>query len=144
MPEKGDANDGVMAKHVDEGCRGRRNPTAFVVKDGKIAWIGHPMSMDEPLAKIVAGDWDATAMAKERLVAKTKERKVNAVRGKIFNVYRTGDYKAALATIEETTSGDAELAEEFALAQVRRPLQAAEAPSTTDSRLGGKTARSQQ
>jgi thiol-disulfide isomerase/thioredoxin len=114
VPEKGDANDGVMAKTWMKAAEEDGIPTAFVVKDGKIAWIGHPMSMDEPLAKIVAGDWDATAMAKERLVAKTKERKVNAVRGKIFKVYRTGDYKAALATIEETTSGDAELAEEFA------------------------------
>ena len=50
-------------------------PTAFVVKDGKIAWIGHPMRLDEPLTKITAGDWDATAMAKERPSRKPRNAK---------------------------------------------------------------------
>ncbi|MFW5652932.1 MAG: redoxin domain-containing protein, partial [Planctomycetota bacterium] len=37
-------------------------PTAFIVgRDQKIEWIGHPMSMDEPLQKVVAGEWDAEA-----------------------------------------------------------------------------------
>jgi thiol-disulfide isomerase/thioredoxin len=31
-------------------------PTAFIVKDGKIAWIGHPMNgLDEELAKLTKG-----------------------------------------------------------------------------------------
>jgi thiol-disulfide isomerase/thioredoxin len=34
-------------------------PCAFIVgMDGHVEWIGHPMSMDKPLASIVAGDWD--------------------------------------------------------------------------------------
>ena len=34
-------------------------PTSFIVgKTGKIEWIGHPASMDEPLEKIVEGTWD--------------------------------------------------------------------------------------
>ncbi len=37
-------------------------PTAFIInQDGKVAWIGHPMSMDEPLAAIVDGTWDLAA-----------------------------------------------------------------------------------
>jgi thiol-disulfide isomerase/thioredoxin len=35
-------------------------PTAFVVdKSGKLAWFGHPMRMDGPLAEIVEGTFDA-------------------------------------------------------------------------------------
>ena len=35
-------------------------PTVFIVdKEGKIAWIGHPMTMDRPLAQIVEGNFDA-------------------------------------------------------------------------------------
>ncbi len=35
-------------------------PTVFVVdQQGKIAWIGHPMTMDRPLAQIVQGTFDA-------------------------------------------------------------------------------------
>ncbi len=34
-------------------------PSAFIVDgSGKIAWAGHPMSIDQPLEKIIAGEWD--------------------------------------------------------------------------------------
>jgi hypothetical protein len=41
-------------------------PCAFVVgKDGFIEWIGHPMSIDRPLANIIEGNWDRDAFAVE-------------------------------------------------------------------------------
>ena len=41
-------------------------PTAFIVgKTGQVEWIGHPMTMDEPLAQVVAGDWDRAAAKAE-------------------------------------------------------------------------------
>lgn len=34
-------------------------PTSFIIdKKGRLAFIGHPMELDEPLAKVVAGTWD--------------------------------------------------------------------------------------
>jgi hypothetical protein len=36
-------------------------PTAFVVKNGNVMWIGHPMGMDKPLAEIKAGTFDLKA-----------------------------------------------------------------------------------
>jgi thiol-disulfide isomerase/thioredoxin len=39
-------------------------PTSFVVDgNGKIAWIGYPMTLDAPLEEIVAGRWDLAAAA---------------------------------------------------------------------------------
>lgn len=41
-------------------------PTAFIVgKTGEVEWIGHPMTMDEPLEAIVKGDWDRAEFAKQ-------------------------------------------------------------------------------
>lgn len=41
-------------------------PAAFIVSgEGNIAWIGHPMSMDEPLEQIVGGGYDNTAAIEE-------------------------------------------------------------------------------
>jgi thiol-disulfide isomerase/thioredoxin len=41
-------------------------PCCFIVgKTGQIEWIGHPMSMDEPLEAVVAGNWDREAFATE-------------------------------------------------------------------------------
>lgn len=46
-------------------------PSAFIVNgEGKIAWMGHPMAMDEPLAEIIDGTYDVEKakeeMAKEQ------------------------------------------------------------------------------
>jgi thiol-disulfide isomerase/thioredoxin len=41
-------------------------PTAFIVdRDLRVAWIGHPMGMDKPLAEIAAGTYDTDAAAKK-------------------------------------------------------------------------------
>ncbi|MBX3095674.1 MAG: redoxin family protein [Fimbriimonadaceae bacterium] len=40
-------------------------PTAFIVKDGVVQWIGHPMSMDEPLEQVVNGSFDLKASVEE-------------------------------------------------------------------------------
>lgn len=49
-------NEGAMAKAWMTAAGQNGIPTAFIVgKDGKVAWIGHPMVMAEPLAKITAG-----------------------------------------------------------------------------------------
>ncbi|MFV2070300.1 MAG: redoxin domain-containing protein, partial [Pirellulales bacterium] len=57
-------------------------PTAFIVgRDAVVEWIGHPMSMDEPLAKIVAGDWDreaAIAQFQQRQKLKQRSRELSA------------------------------------------------------------------
>ena len=35
-------------------------PTSFIVdKDGQVAFMGHPMWLDQPLEQVVAGTWDA-------------------------------------------------------------------------------------
>jgi thiol-disulfide isomerase/thioredoxin len=114
IPAGGNPNEGAMAKTWMKAAEENGIPTAFVIRDGKIAWIGHPMSMDEPLAKITSGQWDLAATAKTRLADKARERKAMAVQSKIYTPYRSGDYKATLSAIEEATSSDPELAEQFA------------------------------
>lgn len=44
-------------------------PTAFIVgKQGTIEWIGHPMEMDDVLAKVVDGTWDAKSYAEQQRI----------------------------------------------------------------------------
>lgn len=60
IEETGKMADGWMTPAGQNGI-----PAAFIVdKQGKVAWIGHPMSMDEPLEEILAGEWDYKAAAK--------------------------------------------------------------------------------
>jgi thiol-disulfide isomerase/thioredoxin len=114
VPAGVNPNEGAMAKTWMKAAEENGIPAAFVIRDGKIAWIGHPMSMDEPLAKITAGEWNTADMAKTRLAEKARERKAMAVQGKIYAPYQSGDYKGTLSAIEEATSSDPELAEQFA------------------------------
>ncbi len=64
-------------------------PSSFIIKDNIIQWIGHPMSMDEPLAKIKAGTFDLKAAqvefekeaagAREEMVAMDAMNNVHAM-----------------------------------------------------------------
>jgi thiol-disulfide isomerase/thioredoxin len=114
VPEGGDPNDGAMARGWMKAAEENGIPAAFVVRDGKIAWIGHPMDLDAPLAKIVEGTWDPGDLVAKRLAEKTRERKASSVREKVFPIYNAGDYKATVRAIDEATSGDPDLASEFA------------------------------
>src|SRR5205085_10873079 len=53
-----DAEEGAMERTWLHAAGQDGIPTAFVVNgEGRIAWIGHPSNLDEPLAEIVAGTW---------------------------------------------------------------------------------------
>jgi thiol-disulfide isomerase/thioredoxin len=56
-------------------------PTAFVVKSGKIEWIGHPMELEEPLAQIKSGKFDEAGF-------KTKFEKSQAAQEAQMKSYR--------------------------------------------------------
>ena len=63
-------------------------PTAFVIgKDSKIAWIGHPMAMEEPLKQIVAGTFD---IKKAQAAAKTQEE----IQSQLGKALEAGDLNA--------------------------------------------------
>ncbi|RYG36917.1 TlpA family protein disulfide reductase [bacterium] len=49
-------------------------PSSFIVKQGKVQWVGHPMSMDKPLEEIKAGTFDLEGFKAdfEKKAAKTR------------------------------------------------------------------------
>ncbi len=73
-------------------------PSAFIVgKDGKIEWIGHPMSMDEPLQKVVAGSWDREAFATEY----KKQQEIEMQMNQLMALAQRGDFAEALQLLEK-------------------------------------------
>jgi thiol-disulfide isomerase/thioredoxin len=77
-------------------------PSAFIVKDNVIMWIGHPMSMDKPLEEIQSGKYDiekAKAAAKAEKEAEAKAaaaQKEIAACDKMYNDGKTAEAKAKL------------------------------------------------
>jgi thiol-disulfide isomerase/thioredoxin len=67
-------------------------PCCFLVdKAGKIAYIGHPYWLDEPLAAVVEGKWDA----------KKDNERLTKIQKELGDVQREGDAKKALKAIDK-------------------------------------------
>jgi len=91
--------DGSVAKDWLKAAGKNGIPCAFVVTKGKVAWIGHPAALNQPLlTSIVGGTFDMAAFAK----AQEKE----AAAGKYFNEHvmpllRNKDHAGAIGELEK-------------------------------------------
>ncbi|GIW87581.1 MAG: redoxin domain protein [Isosphaeraceae bacterium] len=99
VPDGGSANDGAMAKGWMAAAGEQGIPAAFIIdREGRVAWIGHPMSMDQPLERIVAGDWDRNKAAADRKAAKLREQRM----GQLFaKLQQAGSPQAAASLLPE-------------------------------------------
>lgn len=96
-----DGPDKAMATAWMEAAGERGIPCAFIVgADGAIAWIGHPMEMDAPLAAVIEGKWDAAAFRTERARKKADEEKQQGVQTKIASLVGSGKIREAIAEVD--------------------------------------------
>ncbi|MCC6511412.1 MAG: redoxin domain-containing protein [Pirellulaceae bacterium] len=97
-------------------------PTSFIVgKDKKIEWIGHPMSMDEPLEQIVAGKWDREKFAEEFKA----QQEMDLVMQQVSMAFQKGDMKGALATIDKALEKvkDKQMSEQLGMMKLQIQLR---------------------
>src|SRR5688572_25386226 len=74
-----DRNDGKMSKTWMFAAGRNGIPCSFIIdREGKIAWIGHPMTMDRPLEQVVAGTFDAKANAELEAKQAAKQQELSA------------------------------------------------------------------
>jgi thiol-disulfide isomerase/thioredoxin len=105
VPEKGKGMDGAMAKNWMKAAGQDGIPTAFIVnKDDRIAWIGHPAQMDEPLERVVTGSWDLKVAIAEHKKAMEEREKMTKVQSKLVQAMRANDPKKLIAVIDEIGS----------------------------------------
>ncbi len=84
-------------------------PTAFIIDgDGRVAWIGHPMSLDEPLSEIVAGTWDIAAARSERENSQKSERAMSALETAWGAAEESGNWQPFVDAVDKhiATYGD--------------------------------------
>lgn len=72
-----DTKEGVMADSWMRAAEQNGIPAAFIVKDGIVQWVGHPMSMDEPLKQVVEGKFNV-AEAKKTFMADIEQGRAQA------------------------------------------------------------------
>jgi thiol-disulfide isomerase/thioredoxin len=98
LDNKAKDKEGAMAATWMKAAGQGGIPTAFIVdKEARVAWVGHPASMDQPLEKIVAGTYDLKAEAAKAAA----EKQVNAaVQAKVVGPMRQGKHDEALAAAD--------------------------------------------
>ncbi|MCU0316375.1 MAG: TlpA family protein disulfide reductase [Fimbriimonadaceae bacterium] len=106
-----------MALSWMDASGSRGIPTTFVVKDRVIQWIGHPMELDEPLAKIKAGTWDVKKAQKEWTDGRAREELIQQI-NQIGEQAIAGDRVKAKSDLNELEKkiapGDKEAKQEVA------------------------------
>ncbi len=123
VPEKETGNKGAMAKTWMTAAGQDLIPTAFVVnKEGKIAWIGHPTNLEEPLEKIVTGSWNLAAAREEHKKVMEDRAKIQKLQSKFMTAYRSGDPKKIVAAVDEIVAEVADGRRDVWLRQARRAL----------------------
>ena len=106
VPEGGEPSEGKTVTNWMEPAELEGIPSAFIINgEGKIAWIGHPGEMEQPLEAIVKGKWDLAAEAKKITDAKAFEKRLkelNVKLSKLFGQFQDdGKPDELLATLEE-------------------------------------------
>ncbi len=117
--------DGAMAQNWMIAAGERGIPSAFIVDGrGRVAWIGHPMGIDEPLAKVVAGEWDLQAAAKRHLDEKLAEARQAEVRAAVAAAMKAGKYDDALRAIDAAVAEFPRMENMFAMDRFAALLKA--------------------
>lgn len=77
-------------------------PCSFIVDaEGRVAWIGHPTSMDQPLAEIVAGTWDLAAAVRVQKAALAARVVSIEFRTEQLRARKSGDWTTVLRMADE-------------------------------------------
>ncbi len=96
---------GAMATHWMAAAKQNGIPTAFLIdKDLKIAWIGHPMELEEVLKGVLAGTYDAKKVA----AADAARDKIGQ---EISAAIASKDYDKAIASVDELAKVQPEMAD---------------------------------
>lgn len=102
-----DLNDRPMAKGWMEAAGRDGIPASFVVKDGRILWIGHPSGLDKVLEEIRKGTYNLSTQA-QTLKQETVERQasskfIEGLEKELDAALAAKDYKKANALFERET-----------------------------------------
>ncbi len=114
MDDKSKSEKGAMAEGWMTAAGRTGIPSAFIVdKESKIAWIGHPMEMDNALKQVVAGTYDSSAakkaLAEEQAQQAIAQKLQSELSAKLTPLLKEKNYDGAIAALDEmiTTHPDA-------------------------------------
>lgn len=119
-----DGIDQTMANTWMSAAERTGIPCAFIVgRDGKVAWIGHPMTMDDVLAQVVAGTFDVQAAAKQAEIEwRQKQEQIKLV-APIRAALQAQDNKAVVEAVDKAVAAQPQLEPELMSVKLRALMQ---------------------
>jgi thiol-disulfide isomerase/thioredoxin len=96
-----------MAKTWMDAAKQTGIPTAFIIKNNTIMWIGHPMRAEKPLTEILADKFDVKAARDkfDKTVARQEAARLREIElGAIEKLYDSGDRSSAKSRLEKLES----------------------------------------
>jgi thiol-disulfide isomerase/thioredoxin len=112
--DKGEMARTWMAASGQQGI-----PASFIVdRSGRIAWIGHPMEIDEPLAKVLDGSWDLDKAAADYRQEVAAKALAVQLRKEIEGALGQGRHADALKTLEGAFADHPQLERDFGIAKL--------------------------
>jgi thiol-disulfide isomerase/thioredoxin len=102
LDDKSQETNGFMAVHWMKAAEQNGIPTAFVInQQGRIAWIGHPMGLNEQiLGDILAGRFDIAAFAADYEKQQQENQKWMAVNKKLREAMKQNRWDDAASTLD--------------------------------------------
>jgi len=122
-------------------------PTAFVIKDGTVQWVGHPMELEKPLEEIKAGTFDSAKFKvafEERAAKARRQMAIQKELSAAVKQFDAGQRTEAHASLENVLTkyadakGDVDAIKFNWLA--KEDYSAWETKATADSKSGDKAA----
>ncbi len=103
LDDKSADEKGAMNANWMEAAGQNGIPTAFIInKHGRVAWIGHPMLMDEKLLNDVLSDhYDVETAIAENKKAEEQAHALSLLSGKLNKAMQTQDWASANAAVDE-------------------------------------------
>jgi len=95
---------GWMAAAEQDGI-----PTAFLVIDKKIAWIGHPMSLEPILDQVKAGTFDPKAESERAAKEEAAAAKLQEQLKPVMEAAQGGDFEKAVGELDKLFAADPKL-----------------------------------
>jgi thiol-disulfide isomerase/thioredoxin len=107
VAEGAQPNEGTMARSWMDAAGEEGIPTAFLInREGKIAWIGHPMELDKPLEQVVAGTYDLQVAIRERQAERERTQKLEVMQEKLARAAQAGDLKGMITIFDGVIADD--------------------------------------
>lgn len=107
VPEGESANKGKMAQSWMAAAGQMGIPAVFIIDgDGRVAWIGHPSEVDEPLERIVKGVWDIDGHAIVHRTRMEKVAKAAPIQERLHAAMEKENWSEAVKACEELIAVD--------------------------------------